>query len=162
MKLFHIDDDYIEYLRKYEDKIYYNKNKTRPYVGVVLEINSIKYFAPLSSPKPKHKHMKNSIHLRKIKQGKYGVIDLSKMIPVPLSTVTQIDISLISDIHYRRLLQNQYEFILDDEDAILKNASKLYKLLKTSDEKLPDYHKATKSRCCDLPLLENKYLEYKC
>ena len=39
-------------------KIAENKHEARPYVGVVLEINSIHYYAPFTSPKPKHQKMK--------------------------------------------------------------------------------------------------------
>lgn len=48
-----------------------NKNETRPYIGVLLEINNkIKYFAPLSSPKIKHRNMKTQIDFIKIDGGK--------------------------------------------------------------------------------------------
>ena len=49
MKLYHIKDDFIAYLQKFDTKVAENKNQTRPYVGVVLEINSVKYYAPFSS-----------------------------------------------------------------------------------------------------------------
>ena len=35
LKLYSIDDEYVEYLRRFDLKVPYNKNKTRPYVGVV-------------------------------------------------------------------------------------------------------------------------------
>ena len=50
MKFYHIKDDFIAYLQKFDTKVAENKNQTRPYVGVVLEINSVKYYAPFSSP----------------------------------------------------------------------------------------------------------------
>ena len=43
MKFYHIKDDFISFLRQYDSKVSENKNQTRPYVGVVLEIDSIKY-----------------------------------------------------------------------------------------------------------------------
>ena len=43
MKFYHITDDYITFLRQFDSKVSENKNQTRPYVGVVLEIDSIKY-----------------------------------------------------------------------------------------------------------------------
>lgn len=42
MKFYHIKDDFIAYLQKFDTKVAENKNQTRPYVGVVLEINSVK------------------------------------------------------------------------------------------------------------------------
>ena len=56
------------------------KNK-RPYIGVLFEIDRKKYLAPLSSPKPKHLTMKNSLDFVKINQGKFGVINLNNMFP---------------------------------------------------------------------------------
>ena len=66
MKFFHIKEDFISYLRQFDTKVAENKKQTRPYVGIVLEINSIKYYAPFSFPKPKHKKMKNAKDFRKI------------------------------------------------------------------------------------------------
>ena len=60
-----VSSRYCEYLRKYDYRVSYNSNEknTRPFVGVLFEINEYKYFAPLSSPKPKHLTMKNNIDL---------------------------------------------------------------------------------------------------
>lgn len=60
MKFYHIKEDFITYLRQFDAKVAENKNQTRPYVGIVLEVNSVKYYAPFSSPKPKHKNAKAS------------------------------------------------------------------------------------------------------
>ncbi|MCR5388003.1 MAG: type III toxin-antitoxin system ToxN/AbiQ family toxin, partial [Lachnospiraceae bacterium] len=45
----------------------------RKYIGIVLEINSFKYFAPLSSFKSKHKKMDEGVDFIKIKD--YAVIN---------------------------------------------------------------------------------------
>ena len=52
MRFYNIKDDYITFLRQYDMKIAENKHEARPYVGVVLEINSIYYYAPFTSPNP--------------------------------------------------------------------------------------------------------------
>ena len=33
----------------------------RPYIGVLFEVDNSKYFAPLSSPKPKHLKLKTKL-----------------------------------------------------------------------------------------------------
>ena len=48
-----IDDNYIEYLSRFDKHIAYNKNQKRPYVGVILVVENHYYFAPLFSPKQK-------------------------------------------------------------------------------------------------------------
>lgn len=54
LKIYYLDENYVEYLRKFDDRVYYNKESSRPYIGVVYMYNNINYFAPLSSPKLKH------------------------------------------------------------------------------------------------------------
>lgn len=48
MRIYRIKDEYIDFLRKYDEKVSKNKEETRPFVGIVFEINNFKYFAPLS------------------------------------------------------------------------------------------------------------------
>ena len=82
MKFYNIKDEYINYLKKYDAKVADNKKGKRPYVGVVLEIDGIKYYTPFTSPKEKHRKMKNTKDFRKINQGIYGAINFNNMIPV--------------------------------------------------------------------------------
>ena len=51
LKIYYMDDKYINYLRTFDSKDPFNKNTTRPYIGVVYSFNYKNYFAPLSSPK---------------------------------------------------------------------------------------------------------------
>ena len=64
MKFYNIKDEYINYLKKYDAKVVDNKKGKRPYVGVVLEIDGIKYYTPFTSPKEKHRKMKARFLLR--------------------------------------------------------------------------------------------------
>lgn len=52
-KLVIIDSKYCDYLREFDDRVPYNfsKKENRPFVGILFEIENIKYFAPLSSRK---------------------------------------------------------------------------------------------------------------
>ena len=161
MKFYHIKEDFITYLRQFDTKVAENKNQTRPYVGIVLEVNSVKYYAPFSSPKPKHKKMKNGKDFRKINNGLYGAINFNNMIPVLDSALIEIDIANIADVKYRRLLQNQYNSIKADEKGILKTAENLRKLIFGAETNLSAHDKVIKQRCCDLVLLEEKYIEWK-
>ena len=51
MKFYNIKDEYINYLKKYDAKVADNKKGKRPYVGVVLEIDGIKFIHHLHRPK---------------------------------------------------------------------------------------------------------------
>ena len=160
MRFYHVKDDYIDFLRKYDAKVADNKHETRPYVGIVLEIGSVKYYAPFSSPKPKHKTMKNTIDFRKISAGLYGAINFNNMIPVTDSALILIEIEKIGDDKYRRLLQNQYKAIRSDTIQIQKTANLLRELLFSDDSELADYEIRIKQRCCDIKLLEKIYIQY--
>ena len=98
MKFYHVKDNFIAYLRQFDSKVSENKNESRPYVGIVLQIENIKYYAPFSSPKPKHRNMKNGKDFRKINNGIYGAINFNNMIPVLDSVLMEIDIINIPDV----------------------------------------------------------------
>ena len=104
MRLYHVSDTYIQYLKQFDERVPDNKNQKRPYVGIVVEVGGVTYYAPLSSPKPKHLKMKNGKDFRKINKGVYGAINFNNMIPVPVEELLLIDFNAIQDKQYRRLL----------------------------------------------------------
>lgn len=57
-KLVKVDYKYCDYLRNFDNKVPYNAGikDLRPFIGVLFTIDKCEYFAPLSSPKPKHKN----------------------------------------------------------------------------------------------------------
>ncbi len=160
MKFYHIKDDYIVYLKNFDAKVEDNKHESRPYVGIVCEIDGVQYYAPFTSPKPKHLNMKNGKDFRKIKQGQYGAINFNNMIPVPDSALLLIDIANEPDAQYRRLLQNQYREISADREAIERTAHDLRMLVFSADVALSPHDRVIKQRCCDLPRLEAVYKDY--
>lgn len=159
MKLYYVNDKYIEYLRTFDEHIYMNK-ESRPYVGIVLDVNGFNYYAALSSPKPKHSHMSNDKDFRKIAGGKYGVINFNYMIPVQSSQLTEVDFLAISDQKYRRLLENQIMWLNNDESNIKNVAKELYKLFFEDESILTRHDIDIKRRCCNFKLLEEKCMLY--
>lgn len=153
LKMYYIEDDYINYLRKFDNKVPFNKNQSRPYIGIVIDRNNVHYFAPLSSPKPKHLKMNNSIDIYKIKNGELGVINLNNMIPVSLNNIIKIDIDNQA-ISYKNLLNNQMQNINNNKKELFKKVDKLYTLF--SKNAIP----YIASRCCNFVLLEEKCSEY--
>ena len=157
MKFYHVMDGYIAFLRQYDSKVADNKKGTRPYVGVVLIIDGAKYYAPFSSPKPKHRFMKNGKDFRKIGDGRYGAINLNNMIPVPDAALIPINIPREPDPKYRRLLQNQYLYVQADWEAIEKAGKELYKLILSDDSGVTEHDRHVKARCCNLMLLKSVF-----
>ena len=71
IRFYEINTDYIDYLVPYEPHLFHNSKKgqanQRKYIGVVLQVNGMDYFAPLSSFKPKHEVKKNDFSLLEAK-----------------------------------------------------------------------------------------------
>lgn len=156
LDIYEINDDYISYVESLDNRVAYSKkgNRTfkRKYVGIVLQINDCDYFVGLSSFKPKHRNMKESLDF--IKVGKFAVINLNNMIPVPSTEVTLITINNIQDIKYKKLLMKEYQIIKKMESNIQKKAERLYK------HRIKFDNTPLSKRCCDFKLLEEKMKEY--
>lgn len=156
-RIVRVNSDYCDYLRKFDNKVAYNKNdkQLRPFVGILFEIDTFEYFAPLSSPKPKHKEMKNTIDFLKIKEGQLGAINFNNMIPVTVSNYTLIDLykktQIESEIKYQNLLKHQLEWLNEHYHQVKSKSFKLYTLYNSG--KLAS---AIQKRCCNFRLLEEK------
>ena len=127
MKLYYVDEDYINELRNVDERVLLNKS-TRPYLGVVLSINDLNYFVPLSSPK---ENKKLSIKLFEVNniQNRLGYLLFLNMIPVPDKYLSKIDMQYIKeqDLEYYNLLTNQLIFIRQENQRIVNKAQKVYK-----------------------------------
>ena len=74
LKIYYISESYINYLRQFDNNVAYNKNTTRPYIGIVYTYNNYNYFTPLASPKPKHINInQKAIDIYKIKNGEFSL-----------------------------------------------------------------------------------------
>ena len=159
LKFYTVTEEYMIYLKKYDEKVMDNrgiKNK-RPYIGVLFEIDRKKYLAPLSSPKPKHLTMKNSLDFVKINQGEFGVINLNNMFPVVEEVITEKNINLEKDNKYKELLVNQLDWCnkMENRDNIYRKAEKLYNEILNRREQSRFWN-----RCCNFSLLEEKAIEF--
>ena len=157
LKIYEIQNAYIDYLVPFAPHLFHNKKDTqeneRKYIGIILTVNGLDYFAPLSSYKEKHRKMKNNMDFLKI--GNYAVINLNNMFPVPKSLCIYVDISKESNSSYKALLSAEYRIITSLADRIVKNAKSLYEY-KMKNENITPLAK----RCNDFKLLEEKCKEY--
>ena len=158
-----VDDEYVKFLSNFDKHIEHNKNEQRPYVGVVLKIREKYYYAPLSSPKSKHKIYKSNLSFFRMVNQKdkkqLGIIKFSNMIPVPLERIRLLDLKNKA-YGYRRLLSEQYSYIniTKNKKEIIEKAEKLYDIV-TSDKKTKEA-KFYKNLSCNFALLEEKCYEY--
>ena len=156
-----ISENYINYLRQFDKHIAYNKNQKRPYIGVLIIVGKNDYFAPLFSPKKKHRLYKDNLTFFRIKNGKneLGIIRFSDMIPVPKECVCLLDIKNKS-YRYKRLLSEQYNYIniTQNRIKIFEKSQKLYDIVSSEGKsKMVSFYKGL---CCNFKLLEEKSLKY--
>ena len=151
MRIYIVKEDYINYLKKFDDNIRDNKNESRPYIGILLEVNGMNYIAPLASPKEKHKSMKNNIDFFKLENGDLG--DLNNMIPVHKENIVEYNFEERHNRKYSILLTKQIRFINKNEDVIKNKANKLY-------NKVISGRSFIAKRCVNFELIEKKALEY--
>lgn len=170
MNWYVIDKEYVKYLSDYDRRVGFVDygDRLKLHIGVVLTVNNMKYYVPVSSPKEKHFTMSNTIDFHRIEDPDtrrlYAVINLNNMIPVPEDKVTQL---FYRDVQNYRAFsddreKNKYIFLLKREKAIIdriadkltEKASRLYKeVVRTPDSKVS-------KRCCNFPALEEMARRY--
>lgn len=161
LKIVRVDSDYCDYLRKFDNKVSYNKNEKelRPFIGILFKIDTMEYFAPLSSPKLKHKKMRNMVDFFKIQDGELGAVNFNNMIPVKKNNYAIVDLNkealTNSEFKYQKLLKEQLDWLNANYHQVKNKSFKLYELY--NSEKIP---KNIKDRCCNFKLLEDKCKEY--
>ena len=161
LKIVYLDNDYCDYLRMFDSRVPYNmKGSQRPFVGVLLKVGKCLYFAPLSSPRPKHLKLFDNIDLLKIEGGKLGVINFNNMVPVYDQNIKYIDTNQVNNLTkeqraYLMLLNDQLHWLRRHEHRLFRKSKFLYDsyMKKT-------LNKQVIQRCCDFSLLEEKCKEY--
>ena len=154
MKLYTVSTEYIDYLYSFDHNVLFNKKGMRPYVGILLEIKGNKFYAPLSSPKEKHKTMAESVDVFKIRKGFRGVVNLNNMIPVINSQIKKLNIESVSSEKYKQILYDQIRDLNKNERLIKRKAKIVYRVA-TSEPKSNEERKL-KERCCKLNILMEK------
>jgi len=153
MRLYSISDEYISYLREKFPRVYSNKEAqrvhTRKYLGAVIEIDSHKYYIPLSSPKDKHDYIivdgkkkirKDSLIVMRIVSGTRdnmeikGTLQIGTMIPVPDGAIELYDVDNEPDQAYKDLVNEEIIYIRKHEKNIIKNAKVLYSKRKSESQ----------------------------
>lgn len=139
LKIVRVNTDYCDYLRKFDNKVSYNKFE--------------------KESKPKHKNMKNTIDFFKIKDGELGAVNFNNMIPVNENNYSLVDLNketlTIAELKYQKLLREQLEWLNANYKQIKSKSLKLYQLY--TNGKLPEN---IRKRCCNFKLLEEKCVEY--
>ena len=136
------------------DRIYVKNFLSVVYKGNLRTCkNNISGDEESTSHKDKHKTMKESVDVIKIKT--YAVINLNNMIPVPDSQIVKIDINKEKDLNYRYLLQAESREVNRQRKRIRKNTEIVYNHKKRNGDSTP-----LAKRTTDFELLERLCGEY--
>ena len=149
---YNINPAYLKYLHGIDGEVRYSEEKAydrKPFLGILIMINSYNYFIPLTSGKQKHAAWKvtgkdhfliceairpeerrsNDI----IKAPGSGllrilaVLDVKKMIPVPDGLYRQIDFMQVQDRRYQGLLWKEFRSCRKIAKEILEKAGAVYR-----------------------------------
>jgi len=154
LKIYRVSDKYIYFLKSRDSRVQENKNRRRPYVGVVLCVGEFQYFVPMESPKPNHAKIKPGRHILKLDGGSLGLLGFNNMIPIHPDALISFDINAEPDKQYAELLRRQASFINRHKAEVYARASQTYYSVvnKKNDFLL--------SICCNFKKLEKACKQY--
>lgn len=163
--LYKVDMKYIRNLHNIDDNVLsvspQTGNDNRVFVGIVVVCGVNKYCIPLSSPKAKHKNMKNSMDFSKIEiDGKIiGVLNFNLMIPIEENQLQLVDTKVFKRDRetiklYKQLCQQELKWCRMNSETICNKANVLYKKY-ISGEDFPG-----RKRCVDFQKLEKECNKY--
>lgn len=165
LQLYKVDMKYIRNLHKIDNKVLSVSPQTnkdnRIFIGIIIICGTQKYCIPLSSPKAKHKNMKNSMDFSKIEvQGQLlGVLNFNLMIPVELEQLQPLDTIIhkrdrANIKHYKKLCLKELAWCQTNCETIFNKANILYKKYISNDSF------SCRNRCVNFPKLENECRKY--
>ena len=147
MKLYVINEKYMEYLHKFDSKVLtHNLEKhQRKFIALKVKLNGYQYFIPLSSPDFRDYYYENGVKkvqftrvptIKRIFNGNptvesyLGKLLFNNMIPVPEGYYHEFNIFLEKDQKYKGLLIDQLQVLRNkkNQEDILKRAQTVYKL----------------------------------
>ncbi|PAF27375.1 hypothetical protein CHH61_03670 [Shouchella clausii] len=132
LQFYRVTDKYLQFLKQIEPKVHLNyPQRKKPYIGIILNIGSHQYHAPLSSYKPqKYDRIKNwNKTIFKVygkdQTEKLAVIHLNNMCPIIQTEIEWMDFRQEAQ-HYQNLLEKEYRYIVENQEAIRQRAKGLY------------------------------------
>lgn len=151
MKYCTLDSRYLDYLRKQDSRIPYNDygdDHYKPFFHALFSIGNLEYVTQITSPKSRHRNMRNMLDFKKIfietnhiRNGKkvrcfVGAINLNYMFPVPKGQIHDLNFGEIDKVRSfsNDKEKSKYIYFLKKELKALerlnleKSAEKLYKL----------------------------------
>ena len=161
LNFYTVDADYVQYLQKAEQEkrgfsrvpnmVYSEKYKQKFLCGIVLQVNSVDYYVPVTS----YKQQKPDNFLIVADSGQVvSSLRFNYMFPIPKGFVTIRVIDDEQDRTYRALLAQELRYCIKNQADIQRLAERTYKrVLLGKDLGLV-------ANSCDFLFLEQKCVEY--
>lgn len=127
MNWYVVDKEYIRYLKQFDSRVGYVEygERLKLHVGILLAVGEIRYYVPISSAKPKHLKMSNSLDFHKLQDETtgylYAVLNINNMIPVPEDCVTQLKYDQIQNFRSFDTEKEQTDYIYLLQKGIVDN-----------------------------------------
>lgn len=161
LNFYTVDLGYVTYLKDAEsqargfsrvpDMSYGVQRKPKFLCGIVLQINEIDYYVPVSS----YKLQKPDNFLIQASNGQVvSSLRFNYMFPVPKALLTIRPIATEPDPSYRALLAQELRFCIQNQDTIRKLAERTYKRVQLG------LNPGLVANSCDFRLLEQKCREF--
>nr|WP_294574446.1 type III toxin-antitoxin system ToxN/AbiQ family toxin [uncultured Anaerostipes sp.] len=172
MNWYIVDRKYINYLIRFDSHVGYVEygKRLKLHVGILLTVGNFHYYVPISSAKPKHQKMSNSLDFHKLQDEStgylYAVLNINNMIPVPDHCLTQLKYNQVEK--YRTFSNERektnYIYLLQKEKALIDNVQDILqrKAIKLYQKCIDKPNSSLAARCCDFKMLEEKCSLYSC
>ena len=158
-KFYTIDFDYLRYMKEADCKVpnFDYDEHDKFFFGVVLQINDMKYFAPISSKKVDNATSMPIKEMRHNRSEQIASIRLCFMLPVPDDVLEEVDISwlrLTKGSNYADFVAKEYSYCKNNFDRITRRAQIVYNFGTHSEHKYYQY-------CCNFHALEDACRKWK-
>lgn len=161
LNFYTVDAEYVGFLQQTEyqqrgfsrvpNVNYGLQQKPKFLCGIVLQVDAIDYYVPVSS----YKQQKPDNFLIKASNGEIvGSLRFNYMFPVPRGLVAERSIKTEPDQAYRTLLSQELRYCIDNQDTICRLAARTYKRVCLGKDK------GLVANSCDFRFLEQKCQEY--
>ena len=165
MRWINVNENYLDYLRKYENRIPYSDygtDKFKPFFGILFETDDFYYITQVSHSQPRHEKMRQQKDFYKIYESPtssrlIAVVNLNYMFPIPKNEIWPFEKSKIDT--YRTFIsekeKSKYIDLLDLEMRAINqlNLQNAASLLYKNKYLFPDAKLS--QRCLDYKKLED-------
>lgn len=164
MEWINVDEKYLEYLRKSEERIPrtdYGKNKYKPFFGILFETDGLYYVTQVSHPQARHYKLKQQKDFYKVYDPDeptrlIAVINLNYMFPILKSCVYPFSKKMIDT--YRTfssdIEKSKYIHLLDTELSVINQMSLDTRARDIYNLKVNNPDHVVSKRCIDFKLME--------